>query len=63
MRHWLLSGPVGPMSVAGPLQFAIGSRLPSWGQGIFEMATYTREGQIWDRQTLEEGPKPTQYKC
>lgn len=41
MRHWLLSGPVGPMSVAGPLQFIIGSRLPSWGQGIFEMATYS----------------------
>ena len=29
----------------------------------FELATYTREGQIWDRQMLEEGPKPTQYKC
>jgi len=29
----------------------------------FEMATYTREGQIWDRQMLEEGPAPTQYKC
>ena len=29
----------------------------------FEMATYTRDGQIWDRQMLEEGPKPTQYKC
>src|SRR5882757_8659211 len=29
----------------------------------FEMATYTREGQIWDRQMLEEGPTPTQYKC
>src|SRR6516162_10913277 len=28
----------------------------------FEMATYTRDGQIWDRQTLEEGPKPTQYQ-
>ncbi len=27
----------------------------------FEMATYTREGQVWDRQTLEEGPKPTRY--
>src|SRR5213596_3888875 len=23
----------------------------------FEMATYTREGQIWDRQILEEGPR------
>ena len=29
----------------------------------FELATYTREGQIWDRQMLEEGPRPTQYKC
>ena len=29
----------------------------------FELATYTREGLIWDRQMLEEGPKPTQYKC
>ena len=28
----------------------------------FEMASYTREGGIWDRQMLEEGPKPTQYK-
>lgn len=28
----------------------------------FEMASYTREGQIWDRQMLEEGPVPTQYK-
>lgn len=27
----------------------------------FELASYTREGQIWDRQTLEEGPKPTEY--
>ena len=27
----------------------------------FELATYTREGQIWDRQILEEGPRPTQY--
>src|SRR5437660_11483033 len=29
----------------------------------FELATYTRAGQIWDRQMLEEGPRPTQYKC
>jgi outer membrane protein assembly factor BamA len=39
--HWALSGPVGPLSIAGPLQFAIGSRLPSWGRGIFELSTYT----------------------
>ena len=41
MRHWFLSGPVGPMSVAGPLQFAIGSRLPPWGRRAFELATYS----------------------
>jgi hypothetical protein len=37
---WLLSGPVGPMSLSGPLQFALGTRLPSWGQGILELASY-----------------------
>jgi NADH-quinone oxidoreductase subunit I len=29
----------------------------------FEMASYTREGQVWDRKMLEEGPTPTRYKC
>jgi NADH-quinone oxidoreductase subunit I len=28
----------------------------------FEMASYTREGAIWDRQILEQGPQPTVYK-
>lgn len=28
----------------------------------FEIAQYSREGLIWDRQMLEEGPKPAQYK-
>jgi NADH-quinone oxidoreductase subunit I len=28
----------------------------------FELASYTRRGGIWDRQMLEEGPRPTQYK-
>ncbi len=27
----------------------------------FELASYTRDGQIWDRQMLEEGPRPTRY--
>src|SRR6266852_2082880 len=27
----------------------------------FELASYTREGTIWDRQMLEEGPTPTEY--
>ncbi|HWQ53450.1 MAG TPA: POTRA domain-containing protein [Bryobacteraceae bacterium] len=39
--HWALSGPVGPLSVAGPLRFSVGSRLPSWGRGIFDLSTYT----------------------
>ncbi len=28
----------------------------------FELASFTREGAIWDRQMLEEGPKPTKYE-
>ena len=28
----------------------------------FELANYSREGAIWDRQMLEEGPKPTKYR-
>jgi len=28
----------------------------------FELASYSREGAIWDRQMLEEGPKPSSYK-
>jgi len=28
----------------------------------FELAAYSREGAIWDRQMLEEGPRPTQYR-
>src|SRR5258708_7129711 len=27
----------------------------------FELASYTPEGLIWDRETLEKGPQPTQY--
>lgn len=29
----------------------------------FELATYSREGQVWDRQMLEDGPRPTRYRC
>ena len=28
----------------------------------FELASYTRQGWIWDRETLEKGPEPTQYQ-
>jgi hypothetical protein len=37
---WLLSGPAGPMSISGPLHFALASRLPSWGRGVLELSTY-----------------------
>ncbi len=45
-RSWMLSGPVGPMSVAGPLEFALGSRLPPWGRGVLELSTYTVSLQL-----------------
>jgi len=38
---WNLSGPVGPASIAGPIRAAITARLPPWGQGVFELSTYT----------------------
>jgi hypothetical protein len=38
---WSISGPVGPMSIGGPLQASMGSRLPAWGAGLFELSTYT----------------------
>lgn len=28
----------------------------------FELASYSRAGQIWDRQALEEGPRPSRYE-
>ena len=28
----------------------------------FELASYTREGMIWNREMLEKGPQPTVYK-
>jgi NADH-quinone oxidoreductase subunit I len=28
----------------------------------FELASYNREGSIWNRETLESGPNPTVYK-
>jgi outer membrane protein insertion porin family len=39
-RAWSISGPLGTMSFAGPLQASISSRLPPWGQGMFELSTY-----------------------
>ena len=28
----------------------------------FELANYSRRGMIWDRKTLEQGPRPEEYK-
>ena len=39
--RWNISGPVGPMSLAGPLEASISSRLPAWGRGLLELSTYT----------------------
>jgi outer membrane protein insertion porin family len=38
---WHLSGPVGPASVAGPVEASIRTRLPAWGAGLLEASTYT----------------------
>ena len=46
-RAWSFSGPVGPMSVAGPLEFSLGSRLPAWGQGLLELSTYTLSAKLF----------------
>jgi outer membrane protein insertion porin family len=40
-RAWRISGPVGPASFAGPLEASISSRVPPWGSGLLELATYT----------------------
>ena len=40
-RAWAISGPLGTVSFAGPLQASLSSRLPPWGQGLFELSTYT----------------------
>jgi outer membrane protein insertion porin family len=38
--RWLVSGPFGPTSVAGPFQLAVRSRLPAVGRGALELSTY-----------------------
>jgi len=40
-RAWSISGPVGPLSIAGPLEASLSSRLPAWGSGLLELPTYT----------------------
>jgi len=38
---WNLSGPVGPASLAGPLEASIRTRLPALGAGLLEASTYS----------------------
>jgi outer membrane protein insertion porin family len=38
---WQLSGPVGPFTIFGPLEASLRSRLPPWGSGLFELASYS----------------------
>ena len=44
---WNLSGPVGPASLAGPLEASIRTRLPAWGRGFLELSTYTASISIF----------------
>lgn len=37
---WNLSGPVGPMSLAGPAQASISSRLPTWASYAFSISIF-----------------------
>jgi len=45
-RSWSFSGPIGPMSLAGPLEFSLGSRLPAWGQGLLDLSTYALSAKL-----------------
>jgi outer membrane protein insertion porin family len=38
--RWNLSGPVGPLSLAGPLQASITSRLPGWSSYAFSISLF-----------------------
>ena len=58
---WNLSGPVGPASVAGPLEASIRTRLPAWGSGLLEASTYTRlSHHVRLRPFLSSGARPSE---
>jgi hypothetical protein len=44
---WRPSGPAGPPSFAGSLEASLKSRLPPWGSGLFELATYTASVSVF----------------
>jgi len=46
MRSWFVSGPVGPIGIAGLLQAAVGTRLPGWGQGMVDLSTWTISANV-----------------
>ncbi len=39
--RWSLSGPLGPESLSGPVQFVLDGRLPAWGGRLLDLSTYT----------------------
>jgi outer membrane protein insertion porin family len=39
--RWSLSGPLGPVSLSGPVQFMLDGRLPPWGGRLLDLSTYT----------------------
>jgi len=61
---WNISGPLGPASWAGPLEATLRSRLPAWGSGLFELATYSASVSLFAfapplASALRIGPKGT----
>ncbi|MEZ5391528.1 MAG: POTRA domain-containing protein [Bryobacterales bacterium] len=45
-RRWTIGGPLGPMSLFGPLHGRLETRLPPWGRGLLDLSTYTVGGWL-----------------
>jgi hypothetical protein len=45
-RRWTVGGPLGPMSLFGPIHGKLETRLPAWGRGLLELSTYTVGGWL-----------------
>ena len=45
-RRWTIGGPLGPMSLFGPIHGKLETRLPPWGRGLLELSTYTVGGLL-----------------
>ena len=42
----MIGGPLGPMSLFGPIHGRVETRLPAWGQGLLQLSTYTVGGWL-----------------